>query len=372
VAVDVTLLQRESASIRLGFRVSDTGIGIPVEAQPRLFDEFTQVDGSISRRFGGSGLGLAISRRLVEQMGGSITVDSSPGAGSVFSFNVKLKARRATDGGRTPRLAGASPTAGPLHILVAEDNPTNRLVVTRMLERMGHTVLSVTNGAEAVEAVKATRFDVVLMDVMMPEMDGLAATRLIRQLPSPRGYIPIIGLTANAMRADEAASALAGMDRFATKPIASAVLLEVINELIGVAPDGAAAEHPGCNAAEDRPLHVPVENRGFDPAVLDAMAASIGSGPTADIVQAFIETSRRQIAAVPGLALAGDANELMRHARLLANTAQTIGLMRLGRATDELANLAGEDLTTVNDKLREVRGLFEAGLDDLRNWRAPG
>jgi HPt (histidine-containing phosphotransfer) domain-containing protein len=139
-----------------------------------------------------------------------------------------------------------------------------------------------------------------------------------------------------------------------------------------VAPDGAAAEHPGCNAAEDRPLHVPVENRGFDPAVLDAMAASIGSGPTADIVQAFIETSRRQIAAVPGLALAGDANELMRHARLLANTAQTIGLMRLGRATDELANLAGEDLTTVNDKLREVRGLFEAGLDDLRNWRAPG
>jgi signal transduction histidine kinase len=225
VTVAVTLLQRESASIRLGFRVSDTGIGIPIEAQPRLFDEFTQVDGSISRRFGGSGLGLAISRRLVEQMGGDITVDSSPGAGSVFSFNVKLMARRATDGGGSPRPAGVPHTAGPLHILVAEDNATNRLVVTRMLERVGHTVRSVTNGAEAVEAVKANRFDLVLMDVMMPEMDGLAATRLIRQLPPPQGGIPIIGLTANAMRADEAASAMAGMDRFATKPIASAVLL---------------------------------------------------------------------------------------------------------------------------------------------------
>ena len=217
--------------VRLGFSVGDTGIGIPPDALGQLFTGFTQVDGSISRRFGGSGLGLAISRRLVERMGGTIEIDSTPGVGSVLRFDVLLaRAPQTGDAGTSeaepPVEAGESGCG--IRVLVAEDNPTNRLVATRMLERLGHRVDSVVNGLDAVEAVRTTPYDLVLMDIMMPEMDGLAATSTIRALPGPRARIPIIGLTANAMRAGEAACLASGMDHFATKPISANRLADAI------------------------------------------------------------------------------------------------------------------------------------------------
>ena len=225
---------------RLGFVVADTGIGIPPEARDRLFRAFTQVDGSISRRFGGSGLGLAISRRLIERMGGGISCDSNGSAGSTFWFDIDLGLVPAV-----PEPAARDRDVGRpgLHILVAEDNPTNRLVASRMLERMGHRVESVVNGAEALAAVReaapdragpgAPLPDLVLMDVMMPDMDGLAATAAIRRLAGPAGRIPIIGLTAAALRSDEAACLAAGMDRFTTKPISAHRLAEVIAAVMG-------------------------------------------------------------------------------------------------------------------------------------------
>ncbi len=251
----------------MGFAVSDTGIGIAAAALERLFTAFTQADSSMSRRFGGSGLGLAISRRLIERMGGRITAESTPGVGSTFRFEVPLKPVPAEivagpwqpESASGPTLPDAPPpggatdeaTVGALHVLVAEDNPTNRLVATRMLERMGHRVHAVTNGREAVAAVMSRPYDLILMDMMMPEMDGMTATSLIRGMPGPWARIPIIGLTANVMHADEMTCRNAGMDHFATKPISGAQLAEVIREVVdrlgaAVAPaeSGQAPEPP--------------------------------------------------------------------------------------------------------------------------------
>jgi signal transduction histidine kinase/ActR/RegA family two-component response regulator len=236
VRLSVSRVRVEGGSVRLGFAVIDTGIGIPAESLGRLFQEFTQVDSSISRRFGGSGLGLAISRRLVERMGGTIGVESTPGLGTTCRFDVLVGTfQQALHlAGRLPAPVRTDPLAPDAVIppfsraLVAEDNATNRLIVTRMLEREGLQVTAVENGRQAVEAVRRGGFDVVLMDVMMPEMDGLSATMLIRAMSGSAGRVPIIGLTANSSREDEANCLGAGMDRFETKPINRQRLVGVI------------------------------------------------------------------------------------------------------------------------------------------------
>ena len=241
VRVTVSRLRGDAQTVVAGFAVADTGIGIAPEALGKLFAEFTQVDSSISRRFGGSGLGLAISKRLIERMGGSVTVQSTPGEGSVFRFDAVFRlppgqesASAAADAvsggpqgaaGQTPGLAG--------QVLVAEDNAVNRLVVTRMLERMGYAVQAVDNGHDAVAATARQPFDLVLMDMMMPEMDGLAATQAIRAREGKAARMPIIGLTANAMPADRDACLAAGMDGFATKPLTASRLAEVIRQVMG-------------------------------------------------------------------------------------------------------------------------------------------
>jgi len=219
----------------LGFAVRDTGIGIPLEAQDGLFQQFAQVDSSISRRFGGTGLGLAISRGLVEHMGGRISVESAPHEGSVFRFTVRLEVAR--DSAVLPEVSASPPAASAapgrrLRILLAEDNATNRLVATARLEILGHRVDSVANGLEAVAAVQAVPYDLVLMDVMMPEMDGLAATRAIRALPHPAADVPIVALTANAFREDEEECRAAGMDGFLAKPLSAPQLAAVVDQTI--------------------------------------------------------------------------------------------------------------------------------------------
>lgn len=371
VRVEVARLSREGGQVRLGIRVVDTGIGMRPEVIDKLFSEFVQGDSSISRRFGGSGLGLAICRRLIERMGGSIQVESSVGDGSVFSFDVVLRARRATDG----RLAVAAtapgrPTANapvpphpaitvetppppkftPRHVLIAEDNATNRLVVTRMLERLGHSTTSVTNGREALEAVQLTLFDVVLMDVMMPEMDGLTATTLIRALPGNAGKLPIIGLTANAMRADEAACRNAGMDGFATKPINARRLAEVIDQAFMPAP----RNQPRLS-----------ESRLFDPAQLDALLAADGPAATQDRVDRFIAGHQDRIAALRVVERSADATALSASARALAQDAAALGLMRAARVGLDLSAATPEG--SVDTLAAEIA----VGIEELRVWRPP-
>ncbi|MDO6385892.1 PAS domain-containing protein [Uliginosibacterium sp. 31-12] len=205
----------------LRFAVEDTGIGIPSEALPRLFEQFQQADASTTRRYGGTGLGLAICRQLVDAMGGQITVQSQVGVGSSFSFVLSLPVGTL---GETQKASPLAPHARRLRILCAEDSPTNQLIVQDLLEEMGHHVDIVANGFDAITALARRDYDLVLMDGRMPQMDGIEATRAIRAggLPEFRvrkPHIPIIAITANASEDDRQQCLDTGMDDFLTKPI---------------------------------------------------------------------------------------------------------------------------------------------------------
>ncbi len=237
VAVTVAVENRNPADITLRFSVRDTGIGIPPEKQPRIFRAFEQADSSTTRQYGGTGLGLAISRRIVELMGGNIWLESYPGAGSTFYFTAKFKVvaipRRtpleSTVIAHAPVTASAEPSPGSLRILLAEDSPVNQKLATVVLGKMGHRVILAPNGLEAVESWRQQSFDLILMDVQMPEMDGLEATRRIREEEKASGnHIPIIAMTAHAMSGDRERCLEAGMDDHITKPVTRKVLSDAI------------------------------------------------------------------------------------------------------------------------------------------------
>ena len=215
--------------------VRDTGIGIAQPLMATLFQRFTQGDTSASRRHGGSGLGLAICRQLVELMAGHIEVDSQVGQGSEFRVCVPLQqlapVAAAPAGQDAPATAPTRAGGRPLRILVAEDNPVNQQLMAALLEQMGHACDLVANGREAVRQVQEQPYDLVLMDIQMPEMDGVQATQAIRQLPAQTGRLPIIAVTANVLPEQRRSYLAAGMDGHVGKPVDSARLRAAIEGL---------------------------------------------------------------------------------------------------------------------------------------------
>jgi PAS domain S-box-containing protein len=222
VRVEARLLPSAGSDVWIYFCVSDTGIGIPAAKQAEIFESFTQVDGSLSRRYQGAGLGLAIVRRLVDLMGGSVAVDSRPGSGTRIAFSIRAAWVAALPDEPRPAEPRVHPSpARGLRLLVAEDDRVNQLLFRRMLEKSGHAVQCANNGRQALEMLAAGDFDAVLMDVQMPIMDGLAATRAIRSSTSlgPKSAIPIIALTAHAMKGDRERFLEAGMNAYISKPV---------------------------------------------------------------------------------------------------------------------------------------------------------
>ncbi len=232
---------------RLSLAVTDSGIGISPEQQQRLFAAFSQADTSITRRYGGSGLGLAISRRLCGLMGGTLEVVSAVGKGSTFVATLRLAEVEQSSPAEEPVAPAAvvpvavetktktvPPSGRALHVLVAEDNALNRRLVGVMLERLGHSVVFALNGREAIDRLEAERFDVVLMDIQMPEMDGIQATRRIRAaqaLARDGGALPIIAVTADVTVDDRTKCLQAGMDDFLMKPIKPARFRAVLEQI---------------------------------------------------------------------------------------------------------------------------------------------
>jgi PAS domain S-box-containing protein len=231
--------------VRLAFEIRDTGIGIAPERLDELFREFSQLDSSITRRYGGTGLGLAISKRLAERMGGRITVTSAAGVGSTFRVELPfetgagehvVRAAGTADASQASDILRRRAATGPaLRVLLAEDNLTNRLVALSMLETVGIDADVADNGLQALAAVRARPYDLVLMDIHMPEMDGLAAARAIRALPGAAGRVPIVALTANAFQSHADECRAAGMNDFLSKPYRKAALLETIARHTGAA-----------------------------------------------------------------------------------------------------------------------------------------
>ncbi len=236
VRVEAEIKEGDGGRILGHFAVTDTGIGVPVRKQGLIFEAFQQADGSHTRKYGGTGLGLAISSRLAELMGGRIWVESEPGKGSSFRFTAQFDPATLPEGGEElPNLAAAIGAGLPqrprLRILLAEDNLVNQKLACRILEKHGYRVVVAGNGREALSILKLETFDLALLDIQMPEMDGLETARAIRMGESRgRARLPIVALTAHAMPGDREQCQQAGMDGYVAKPIQVDLLLAAIDK----------------------------------------------------------------------------------------------------------------------------------------------
>jgi signal transduction histidine kinase/ActR/RegA family two-component response regulator len=239
VTVRVELVERTADAAVLHFSVTDSGIGIPLDRQDAVFRAFTQVDSSTTRRYGGTGLGLTISRNLVAMMGGRLLLESEEGRGSVFHFTTRVALRHAAGIVAAPgNPAVPAHKSLPLRVLLVEDNVVNQRLAARLLEKNGHAVQVVSTGGEALDALARERFDLTIMDVQMPDIDGLKVTRIVRDRESrgaqaaPDGRMPIIAMTANAMSGDRERCLEAGMDGYLSKPIDHARLNAEIRRVL--------------------------------------------------------------------------------------------------------------------------------------------
>jgi signal transduction histidine kinase/ActR/RegA family two-component response regulator/streptogramin lyase len=240
IHVQLDVEEARADGLTLRFSVNDTGVGIPLNQQRFIFEPFRQADGSTTRKHGGTGLGLAICARLVEMMGGRIWVESEVGEGSTFLFTGRFRVSEPGHQANSPAAEvwnGNVPDNGTrqtgLHILVAEDNAVNQRVVGRLLEKRGNRVTLANNGREALAAIDSECFDLVLMDIQMPEMDGLAATaRLRAREQASGGHLPVLALTAYAMKGDQERCMQAGMDGYVSKPVRPEELFAAIEQAL--------------------------------------------------------------------------------------------------------------------------------------------
>jgi len=308
---------------RVRISVRDTGIGIAPEKRSLLFNRFQQADETVTRKFGGTGLGLAISKVLVTAMQGEIGVDSTPGQGSDFWFRFGLPVSAGPPAERIEPAAAAA--MRPLKILVVDDSAMNADLVEALLGRLGHQAETVADGASAVHACATERYDVVFMDVQMPGMDGMEATRRIRALNAHYANLPIVAMTANVMPDQVAEYRVAGMSDHLGKPIDIERLRAILAHVARSAPPAAAATAATAEAGAAMPV--------FDRAVFDHVRGALGPERTLRHLQGFSEQLARDIWRCDG-----DHNEIMTRAHKIVAGAGQFGFRQLSLAARDLEN----------------------------------
>jgi PAS domain S-box-containing protein len=354
VAVRVSQEARQTGSRVLRVEVSDTGIGIPVEAQPDLFESFTQADTSTTREFGGTGLGLTISRRLVEALGGEIGFTSEVGVGSTFWFTATFRDSRAEPGPDAALATSAlepAPTAAPAPclgtVLVAEDNAVNQMVARGMLEGLGYAAEFMQDGLEAVAAVTGSpgRYVAVLMDCRMPRLDGYAATLAIRQQQRPEDRVPIIAMTASAVVGERERCLAAGMDDFLAKPVGFELLEATLARWIGGSPSTQAL--PAGGEVED----------GVIDLVRVKMLQDLRPGDRSlfeQFVDTFLKKVSGDVEAIEGAVRCADHPRLVDAAHVLKGSAQNLGAAEVGRVCQALESAGGQEDTGAAEALIPV------------------
>jgi PAS domain S-box-containing protein len=377
VTLHVRQIERNENQITLRFSVSDTGIGVPTHKQEKLFETFSQVDSSTTRKYGGTGLGLSICKSLIELMGGTIGVRSESGTGSTFWFDLPFEIASQAE---EQAVEGAPPNEQRFNgrVLVAEDNEINQMYIATLLKKLGCECTTVGNGQEAIELLRETPFDLVLMDCQMPEMDGFEATRAIRELEtdSPDTQpVPIVALTANAIKGDRERCLDAGMDDYLSKPVrieeVSAVLARYLKSATPQALEEAPAEIIACqDASQASPIVESEEPLPIDPqALLDRCIGNLEFAES--LLDELDSTGSRQVEEIRQFSTQGKATETANAAHALKGATGILCAQELCRLASEIEQASrNEQLSDVEAMIRDLSSEMNRCLGSLPTVRA--
>ena len=368
----------DSELVRLRFVVSDCGIGIKPEDRDKLFREFSQIREASAQENEGTGLGLAISRELATAMGGTIGVDSEPGKGSSFWFTVVVERGHGTLARQGDQRLHRNPDDGPIDtahdnidkcgsVLVVDDNEVNLLVAQRMLEQLGYTVTTATNGQHAIEEFRRDNFSAILIDSQMPGLSGEKTTQTIRSIEGESEHTPIISLTANVMTTDREAAFAAGVDDFLSKP----VFIEELESSLSRAIQGSrrAIANKRLSSADDRPPDLP--DRVLDNSMVDELRKVRGSGGAdlfTELADEFLHEMPAWLRELEDAARASDSAEVRRQAHRLLGLCRQIGAERMATMCVRLERVkeqAREELLL--EEVSRLRAEFELAYRELDN-----
>ena len=354
--------------------VQDTGIGIPADRQDELFEEFSMVDQSHSRAYEGTGLGLAICKRLVSLMGGQIAVESEPGVGSRFCFHVIMESAEADDIEATQVLKPFEHPSLNTRILLAEDNPANQRVIRAILRSAGLQVDLASNGQEAVEAVGKLPYDIVLMDISMPLMDGMEATRAIRDMEGVNSQVPIVALTAHALKGDRERFIASGMNDYLTKPIDKSAILRCIYRWTSNKSDRKAGTD--AHQVDTISTEYSVDQVTYvDEAVLQQLVRDTSAEIVPELLLGYIEDTHERLRQIESAVSQTDATKLELEVHTLGSSAGAHGntaLLELARVIEGLCRQGAAEramqqtpelLELAEESLRQLAQRTEAGFE---------
>jgi len=363
VKLSVKKLTENSTQIKLLFSIQDNGIGIPKEKIEYIFSPFEQADSSTTRRFGGTGLGLAISKRLIEMMGGNLTVESEVGKGSTFSFTLDLSRCELDHTCEKTHPEHNSKIMFDAKVLVAEDNKVNQKLLKILLEHLGISPQIVENGKEAFEMFVDNEYDMILMDINMPEMDGVSATRLIREYEKENGLntTPIIALTANALSGDKERFLESGMDGYIPKPIDKGFLLEVLEEHL-----------EGKIKSENRILDMENGNsKGRLKEQIEILKSELGVDEelSLELLKEYFDGIDGEIRLLGGAILEGDLQKIASYSHSIKGSSLNLRLNSIGEVAKEIELKAKEGFVGDYDSLF---GILQDAINDYRSEMVNG